>query len=97
MGFNCTEFHYTAFELYKKAGLKVSREFDYYISTKDKIEIKESKLNKEFHIKEIDNPNWDLLKTVWNFVPSWQNSIDSINRKKDCLCNISIDFPYTIL
>jgi ribosomal protein S18 acetylase RimI-like enzyme len=74
----------SAFELYKKAGFKVSREFDYYISSKDKIEIKESKLNNEFHIKEIDNPNWDLLKTVWDFVPSWQNSIDSINRKNDC-------------
>ncbi|MCK4699947.1 MAG: GNAT family N-acetyltransferase [Bacteroidales bacterium] len=72
-----------AFNLYRKSGFEVTREFNYYISSKDKIEIQESKLNNEFYIKEIDNPNWDLLKTVWDFVPSWQNSIDSINRKNE--------------
>lgn len=72
-----------AFDLYKKSGFEVTREFDYYISSKDKIEIQESKLNKEFHIKEIDNPNWAQFKTFWDFEPSWQNSIDSINRKLD--------------
>lgn len=73
----------SAFELYKKAGFKVSREFDYYSSTKDKLQIKANILNKKFSIKEIVNPNWDLLKTFWDFAPSWQNSIDSINRKRD--------------
>jgi len=73
----------SAFDLYKKAGFKVSREFDYYSSTKDKLQIKANMLKKEFSIKEIVNPNWDLLKTFWDFVPSWQNSIDSINRKSD--------------
>lgn len=73
----------SAFDLYKKAGFKVSREFDYYVSTKDKLQIKANMLKKEFSIKEIVNPNWDLLKTFWDFAPSWQNSIDSINRKSD--------------
>jgi ribosomal protein S18 acetylase RimI-like enzyme len=73
-----------AFDLYRKSGFEVTREFDYYILSKDKIEIQESKLNKEFHIKEIDNPNWAQFKTFWDFEPSWQNSIDSINRKNDC-------------
>ena len=72
-----------AFDLYKKAGFKVSREFDYYISTKAKIQIKTGGLNKGFSIKEISNPDWDLLKTFWDFEPSWQNSIDSINRKRN--------------
>ncbi|MGD8780761.1 MAG: GNAT family N-acetyltransferase [Ignavibacteria bacterium] len=71
----------SAFELYKKAGFTITREFDYFISTKDKIKIRESKLNKEFQIMEIINPDWDTLKTFWDFDPSWQNSIDSINRK----------------
>jgi ribosomal protein S18 acetylase RimI-like enzyme len=73
----------SAFDLYEKAGFKVSREFDYYCSTKDKLQIKANMLKKEFSIKEIVNPNWDLLKTFWDFAPSWQNSIDSINRKSD--------------
>lgn len=71
----------SAYELYKKAGFDVTREFDYYISTKDKISINKNKLNKDFSIKEIKTPNWELFITFWDFIPSWQNSIDSINRK----------------
>lgn len=71
----------SAYELYRKAGFDVTREFDYYISTKDKISINKNKLNKDFPIKEIKTPNWELFKTFWDFIPSWQNSIDSINRK----------------
>jgi ribosomal protein S18 acetylase RimI-like enzyme len=70
-----------AYELYKKAGFTVIREFDYFISEKDKIKLNPNKLNKGFQIKELDNPDWDKLKTFWEFNPSWQNSIDSITRK----------------
>jgi ribosomal protein S18 acetylase RimI-like enzyme len=70
-----------AFDLYKKAGFHVSREFDYYVSTKEKLQIKKTVLGKKYSIKEIHDPNWDVLKTFWDFEPSWQNSIDSINRK----------------
>jgi len=72
-----------AFNLYKKAGFTVSREFDYFVSTKEKIKIDPNKSNENFQIKEIKNPNWDELKTFWDFKPSWQNSIDSIERKID--------------
>ena len=70
-----------AYDLYLKAGFQVTREFDYYISTKDKVSIKKDKLDGRTIIKEITNPDWDLLKTFWDFEPSWQNTIDSINRK----------------
>jgi ribosomal protein S18 acetylase RimI-like enzyme len=72
-----------AFNLYKKAGFTVIRGFDYYISPKEKIIINPDKLNKDLQIKEIKNPNYDELKTFWDFEPSWQNSIDSIKRKID--------------
>ena len=72
-----------AYDLYTKAGFNVTREFDYYISPKDAIEIKISKLNDEYVIKEIGDPDWKLFKAFWDFVPSWQNSIDSLNRKLD--------------
>ncbi|MHC4499415.1 MAG: GNAT family N-acetyltransferase [Planctomycetota bacterium] len=72
-----------AYDLYKKAGFEVTREFDYYISTKDKVVIRGSKLSDEFPLREIDDPDWDLFRTFWDFVPSWQNSIDSISRKFD--------------
>ncbi|MCK5077062.1 MAG: GNAT family N-acetyltransferase [Calditrichia bacterium] len=70
-----------AYELYKKAGFMVTREFDYYVLPKNKIGIKSEKVNENFAIREIDNPDWDLFKTFWDFQPSWQNSIDSIQRK----------------
>ena len=72
-----------AFELYKKAGFKITRELDYFISTKEKIRIDESKLNNDFEIKEIEKPGWNAFKLFWDFQPSWQNSIDSIERKID--------------
>jgi len=72
-----------AYDLYKKAGFTVTREFDYFISEKDKIKIDPNKLNNNFHIKEIENPDWDRFKTFWEFDPSWQNSIDSVKRKFD--------------
>ncbi len=70
-----------AFKLYKKAGFKVTREFDYYISKIDQIKFPKNIENKGIRIEILKNPNWDLFKTFWDFDPSWQNSIDSINRK----------------
>lgn len=72
-----------AYDLYKKAGFTVTRGFDYYVSPKDKIKINPNKLNKDFQIREIENPDWDELKTFWDFNPSWQNSIYSVKRKMD--------------
>ena len=70
-----------AFELYKKAGFKITREFDYFVSNKDKIKMTESKLDDKFEIREIEKLEWNTFKTFWDFQPSWQNSIDSIERK----------------
>jgi len=68
---------------YKKAGFTVTREFDYFISNIDNIKIDPFKLNKDFQIREIENPDWNKIQTFWEFEPSWQNSIDSIKRKID--------------
>jgi len=73
----------SAHELYRKAGFNVTREFDYFTSTKEKISIDKNKMNNNYPIKEIKKPNWELFKTFWDFIPSWQNSIDSINRKSE--------------
>jgi ribosomal protein S18 acetylase RimI-like enzyme len=74
-----------AYGLYKKAGFKVVRELDYF-----KIDINELKYNKlvvkpGFHFRIIEKPDWETYRSFWDFEPSWQNSIDSLNRKIDCL------------
>lgn len=71
----------SAYELYKKAGFKVTRMFDFYVSTEDRLSIRDFDLPAGLKIKEIKNPDWNLLETFREFTPSWQNSIDSINRK----------------
>ena len=70
-----------AVDLYKKAGFKVTREFDYFTIDKDKIEIKAVNIKTKLNIKKVEKPNWEMYKSFWEFEPSWQNSIDSINRK----------------
>lgn len=70
-----------AYDLYRKAGFKVTREFDYYISQKTDIQIRENTLNAGYKVNEIKKPEWEKFKEFWDIDPSWQNSVDSINRK----------------
>lgn len=72
-----------AFDLYKKAGFKVTRELDYFSIDKDKIKIKVENIQTKLNVKKVEKPNWEMYKSFWEFEPSWQNSIDSINRKLD--------------
>ena len=69
-----------AFDLYKKTGFEITREFEYYVSPKNDIRFRETKLTNNYTISEIKQ-DWDLFRSFWDFNPSWQNSIDSINRK----------------
>lgn len=68
-----------AFDLYKKAGFKVLREFDYFISPVN--DLQANPKDHGYSLRELDKPVWDLFSSFWDFHPSWQNSIDSINRK----------------
>lgn len=72
-----------AYELYKKSGFCVTREFDYYITPIEKIVIPENNLNTKVRVLELEDAQWNLFTTFWDFEPSWQNSIYSILRKKD--------------
>lgn len=71
-----------AYELYKKAGFEVLREFDYFVSPIDKVKFEVKNLGEEFLFLELENPQWELFSTFQDFAPSWQNSSDSIQRKR---------------
>ncbi len=73
----------SAIDLYKKLGFKISRTFDYYVAGKSDLVAPKSELASTLKIKEIQTPDWDLLKGFWDMIPSWQNSIDAIERKRD--------------
>jgi ribosomal protein S18 acetylase RimI-like enzyme len=70
-----------AFDLYKKAGFEVQREFDYWVSPIELLDLKTNNHYSDYTIKELDKADWDLFSSFWDFKPSWQNSADSISRK----------------
>lgn len=70
-----------AFELYKSLGFQIKREFAVF--KRDKIFISEDprqQYQPNIEIKEIENPDWNFLQSLWTYHPSWQNSIDSMKR-----------------
>lgn len=72
-----------AFNLYSKAGFKINRKLDYFITPQDQVMIRNEKLNNDCHIKAIESPHWEHLRNFWDFSPSWQNSVDAIRRKPE--------------
>lgn len=67
-----------AFELYKNLGFQIERELAVF--KRDEVRISETRPRQNIEIKAIENPDWDFLRSFWNYYPSWQNSIDSIKR-----------------
>ena len=70
-----------AIQLYEKQGFKVSREFECFNLDKKLFTHKPT-----YEVEYIDSfteNDWIQLTEFWDFKPSWQNSIDSINTVPD--------------
>ncbi|BCN31153.1 GNAT family N-acetyltransferase [Anaeromicropila herbilytica] len=71
----------SAVQLYKKQGFHILRDFECFCLDKNKYNMKA--------IYPVENSNtmnqnvWIKLKECWDFEPSWQNSIESINAASD--------------
>ncbi|HDK7168973.1 TPA: GNAT family N-acetyltransferase [Clostridium botulinum] len=71
----------SALQLYKKQGFKILRDFECFHLDKNKYNpITTYKVE---HVNMINSNDWRELTEFWDFVPSWQNSIDSINVVSD--------------
>ncbi|HDK7155490.1 TPA: GNAT family N-acetyltransferase [Clostridium botulinum] len=71
----------SALQLYKKQGFKILRELECFHLDKNKYNpITTYKVE---HVNTINSNDWRELTEFWDFVPSWQNSIDSINAVSD--------------
>jgi ribosomal protein S18 acetylase RimI-like enzyme len=64
-----------AFSLYKKVGFEVLRELLVFQSSA----LAETRRNTDFVIEQI-SPDWDKFRRFWDWSPSWQNSIESMQR-----------------
>lgn len=76
-----------ALELYKKQGFEIVREFECYRIEKNNFEASEDYI---IFQKQIYHDDYNQFSELWDFNPSWQNSIDSIGAKKDKLYCINV-------
>lgn len=78
-----------ALELYKKQGFEIVREFECY-----RLEKTIFKASEDFNIfqKQICHDDCNHYSELWEFNPSWQNSIDSIVAKKDNFYCVYVKF-----
>ncbi|SET89802.1 GNAT family N-acetyltransferase [Lacrimispora sphenoides] len=75
----------SALQLYKKEGFKIRRNFSCF-----KIDKKSYAPVKNHKVEHTDQMAWEQLREFWDFEPSWQNSINSVNA-------VSKEFLYSIV
>lgn len=73
-----------AFDVYKKIGFEITREFYYYKEDNDKVNIATKTVQVPYIIQPIHIDGYkDIISTFRDFHPSWQNSFESIERTKE--------------
>ena len=63
-----------AVALYRKLGFVDTRRFAIFRRSEP------VKLVDDASVRQIEKPDWDLFKSFWDGYPSWQNSIDAVER-----------------
>lgn len=72
-----------AVSVYTKLGFEVTREFYYFRTQLSDIDTHAKPFESLYSIEEIDINNCHFITGFWDFEPSWQNSINAINRSID--------------
>ena len=72
-----------AVSVYKNLGFEVSREFNYFVKETDKIELNINVFDPSYQIEQLDLSKSESMVKFWDFIPSWQNSLEAISRKID--------------
>jgi ribosomal protein S18 acetylase RimI-like enzyme len=67
----------TAFQLYKKQGFEVVREYSCFHIDKNLYHPRET--YKVESIERFGDAEWGNIISFWDYMPSWQNSADSVN------------------
>ena len=69
-----------AVSVYRKLGFEVTREFYYFRTENDRIRNEVKPNGRPLTVQPIDLNEFDSIPGFWDFEPSWQNSIESVNR-----------------
>ena len=72
-----------AVHIYKKLGFRISREFNFFLQKQDLVKFELNNRNPEYKIREIDLSHSHTWSLFHDYVPSWQNSLESIERVPD--------------
>jgi len=70
-----------AISIYQNLGFKIKRAFNYFIQENEKVKLSDKQLKQNYFIQTIDLPDYEIMSNILDFVPSWQNSFESITRK----------------
>lgn len=76
-----------AVSVYQKLGFEVSREFNFFVSQTDELNLESPKINSKYTLKPISLDYSDQMMSFWDFSPAWQNSFDAVAR---CLTDFKI-------
>lgn len=66
--------------VYRKIGFSVTREFNYFIQKNENIVLKSKPVPSNFIVQATDLSLKESMMECWDFIPSWQNSFESIER-----------------
>ena len=76
-----------AISVYRKLGFEVVREFYYFCPENEQVNRDIKVLDFSYRIEPININEYDSIDNFWDFKPSWQNSMESINRRlEDFIC-----------
>jgi len=70
-----------ALTLYRHQGFEIERELACFRMSRENVPKAETDL--DLYFKKISSLQWGLLRTFWNSPPSWQNSIQAVERVSD--------------
>lgn len=70
-----------AVAVYTGVGFAVSREFNYFKQTLSELRLPAAHLPQGYSIRPIGLDSTEDMMKYWDFIPSWQNSFDSVGRK----------------
>ena len=86
-----------AISLYKKLGSKITREFNYCISQIKEINPYNKPLANNYIIQQDIEISKEIMNQFWDFNPAWQNSFESISRKREAFKILGIYFNDTLV
>lgn len=76
-----------AISVYKNAGFTISRELNCFFVQSGEVQLNNRYVPGKYLVQEIGITNPETMKSMWDFSPSWQNSLESVGRvMEDFVC-----------